>query len=199
MAHCTHPEGPAYCKSQSCPGRIEFLSLSKKTNLNIDLPEENTSSDSGSFNEVFDEDYRPIVPEQILDLAYETMDYTDEIEIPNHFNDSEEEYITLTDMLKNPKLFSNNCGPTTWAVIENMRGSVPDGYKVEDYTLEYKQGVHVAVLVTEDSGEQYVIDYTARQYNDRLPCPLVEPRERWENMIDHYVETLYNDSRVKYE
>jgi len=201
MAHCTHPEGPALCKSPTCPGRIELQEMLKlnKNKTNLTLPEVETAEVSDiDVDALLDNDYKPNVPHDLLDVAYDIMNYCDDIEVLNHYHEGKE-YLSLTDMLQNTKMFTNNCGPITWAVMENLNADMPEGYRVEDYILEYRQGVHVACLITDENGEQYVLDYTAKQYDSRLPCPLVEPKERWEAIIDKQVAILYNDTRVKYQ
>ena len=193
MSHCTHAQGPASCKSPTCPGRQEYLKLLKTGKLVPTQFEEETATDF-TIAEYFKDEYIPDAPQELIELAYDFMNYADEITIENHHKVGPE-MVTLADMLENNKLFSNNCGPTTWAILDDLRNEEIAGYSFKEHTLTYNEGVHVAVLATSDSGEEYVIDFTAKQYYSKLPCPLVEKRENWEKSIDTYVSMLYKDSR----
>lgn len=136
------------------------------------------------------------VPNEIIDIANEVIDYAHEIEFVNHNNKHGEEYATLAELISNPKMFNNNCGPVTWAVIEQL-DPLPDGYTSSPITLRYQEGIHVAVeIVNNNTDEVYIVDYTARQYSDKLPVPLITTRKTWERVIDNYVALLYKDRRV---
>lgn len=134
------------------------------------------------------------VPQNLVHLGQEILDYADEIEFVNHNHHHEEEYATLTDLINDPKKFNNNCGPVSWSVSEYLEGSA-EGYAVSTITLQYNEGAHVAVLFTDSSGNEYVVDYTARQYWVKLPLPLISTRKTWERVIDNYVSILYRDTR----
>lgn len=137
------------------------------------------------------------VPSEIVDIAHELLDYAEEIEFVNHNTKHGEEYATLGDLIRNPKMFNNNCAPVTWAVIEQI-GPLPAGYSSSPVTLQYYEGVHVAVQLTNhENGEVYILDYTAKQYWDKLPIPFVTTRKTWERVIDNYVALLYKDKRVE--
>lgn len=193
MAHCTHAQGPASCKSPTCPGRQEYMRMLKTGKRNPTVFEEEHATDF-TIAEYFKDDYIPNAPEELTELAYSFMDYTEEIEVTNH-NKTGPEMVTLMDMLENNKLFNNNCGPVTWAILNDLENESISGYSFTEHVVQYKEGVHVAVLATSEEGEEYVIDFTAKQYYNRLPCPLVEKRENWEKTIDTYVSMLFSDER----
>lgn len=193
MGHCTHPEGPARCKSETCPGRQAYRKLLKTGKNNPTFIEEETAT-SFTISEYFKTDYEPNAPQEVKDLAYSFMEYADEITIDNHCKHGPET-VTLADMLDSPKLFNNNCGPLTWAVLEDLKHEAIEGYTFEEHVLQYKEGIHVAILAINSEGEEYVIDYTAKQYYEKLPCPIIETKENWEKTIDTYVSMLYNDER----
>lgn len=135
------------------------------------------------------------VPQEIVDLGLEMLDYADEIEFVNHNLRHGEEYATLQDMIDNPKMFNNNCGPATWAIIEQL-DPLPDNHTAAPIQLQYLEGIHVAVLLTDHStGAEYILDYTAKQYWDKLPVPLITTRKTWERVIDNYVRVLFKDRR----
>lgn len=193
MAYCTHPQGPSACKSETCPGRIEYLNMLKTGKRHPTFEETDTATDF-TIAEYFKEEYEPEAPQELKDLAYSFMDYAEEIEITNH-NKLGNETLTLQEMLENPKLFNNNCGPVTWAILKDLQYESINGYEFQEHTIQYNEGVHVAVLATSSNGEEYILDFTARQYYRNLPCPLIEKRDNWEKTIDTYVSMLYMDER----
>lgn len=193
LSHCTHPNGPSACKSVTCPGRIQYLKLLKTGKQNPTFIEEQHATDF-TIAEYFKEEYTPDVPQDLIDVAVSYVEYSDDVSFVNHHKDGPE-YITLTDMLENPKMFNNNCGPATWAVLELLEQENVERFSFKEHVLRYNEGVHIAILASSENGEEYVIDYTAKQYYSALPCPLVESRENWEKTIDTYVSMLYKDNR----
>lgn len=157
----------------------------------LNLPE--TETTVINFDEYFNQ---PETPETVNTIAYNVMDYPEDVEFPNH-NPQGEEWLTLQDTLENPNLLQNNCGAITWAVIETITQELPDGYTAEEKTLTYNNGVHVAVLITDPQNKQHIIDYTAKQYDPTLPTPYITSKENWEKTIDSYVQQQFQDTRKK--
>lgn len=96
-------------------------------------------------------------------------------------------------------MFQGHCESVTQEVIKKIHkeGTLPAGYTVSEHKIQYKMGHHVALLFTDPKGEEYIMDFTARQYDDWLAGAMVEPRERWEKVIDYYVATNYRDTRIE--
>lgn len=195
MSHCTHAQGPASCKSPTCPGRIQYLKIIRTGKINPTVFEEENATDF-TIAEYFKEEYNSEAPTELHELAENIVEYANDIEFINH-NKKGDEYLTLQDLIEDHTLFNNNCGPVTWAVLDALSSEDVEGYTFEEHTITYKEGIHVAVLAKNDSGEEYILDFTAKQYYKNLPCPLVESKANWEKTIDTYVSMLYQDSRVK--
>ena len=136
-----------------------------------------------------------IIPETLKELSQSFIDYAEEIIVDNN-SDTGDETVTLYEILNNDKLLINNCGPVTWALMEQLTYDDMQHMSYSEHTIQYRKGVHVALLAESTQGEQYIIDLTARQYNPELPCPFIAKRYEWEQTIDYYVRELYNDERI---
>jgi hypothetical protein len=179
-SHCTHPGGPAYCKSATCPGRARYLDFKNNSKpLIIDLPEANLSASVMDFFQ------------DVANEADEIFNYAHELEFANH-GDSKKEYLTLQNLIDNPKLMRGNCMPVTEVFIEN--NMLGDEYEVAPLQIQYNNGFHVAVEIKSDD-ESLILDFTMRQFDDEAPLPYIGKREEWESKIDNYVKHIWLDER----
>lgn len=179
----------SYCHVDPASGKACQLHLHEvKTPVIPKLRDETPESGFSNFPET-------TVPYELQDVAQSFIDYAEEIMVDNH-NDDGEPVLPLSEILADENLMVNNCGPVTWAVIEELERDSSEGFSYREHTLQYGKGVHVAVLAESDNGDEYVIDFTARQYDSGLPCPLVVKRYEWEKTIDYYVSTIHGDERV---
>lgn len=170
----------------------EPLIVPKASKNNDDKEKAGTDFDEMSFDF-----FHKKVPNEIIDIAHDLLGYAEEIEFVNHNTKHGDEYTTLAELIENPKMFNNNCGPVSWAVIEQLE-PLPAGYSSAPITLQYYEGVHIAVQLTNhNNGEVYIVDYTAKQYWEKLPIPFVTTQKTWERVIDNYVALLYKDRRVE--
>jgi hypothetical protein len=184
-SHCTHPGGPAYCKSETCPGRSRYLEFKKTSRpATADITEVESEDGLSIYNLV-------LVPEDVENEIDETLNYAGEIEFANH-GDSKHEYLTLQDLIQKPKLMRGNCLPLTEAIIENSQ--LGDEYEVSVAEIQYNRGMHAAVSVKSNQ-DDLVLDFTMRQFDADAPFPYVGKREDWEKKIDTYVEIIWLDQR----
>lgn len=180
--HCTHPGGPAYCKSSTCPGRARYLDFKNNAKPVSAMEEVLDESDYSSY-----ETYTTIQDE--VDGIFE---YAYEIEFANH-GDNKEEYLTLQDLIDDPANIRGNCMPVSEAIIENMQ--LDDSYEVDAVQLSYKKGFHIGVGIKTPDNEELVLDFTMKQFDNEAPMPYLGRRADWEQRIDSYINNIWLDSR----
>jgi hypothetical protein len=137
-------------------------------------------------------------PETIADLSVDIESEANTIEFPNHNAASGEDWLTLEELIENDNLYENNCDAVSGEIynyLEEMASHYPEISKIDLVQLNYNKGAHVAVTATIDESE-WVLDYTAKQFDSSLPVPLLVPRQEWENLIDAYIWVKHKDSRA---
>lgn len=185
-SHCTHPGGPAYCGSETCPGRARYLAYKNAKPLDIEFAEtfsENLTMESYASYEI---------PEEIEAEILEILDYADEIEFANH-GDFPEEYITLGDAIEDPRKMRGNCMSVSLAILTS--NELPDDYKVDIAEVKYERGTHAAVEIITPDNRVFIIDYTMRQFDADAPLPYVAEKSQWEAKIDDYINHIWLDTR----
>lgn len=183
-SHCTHPGGPAYCKSDTCPGRARYLDFKKNAKPAESI--EDFSNENAYANYETHEAIQNEIDE-IFNFAYE-------IEFANH-GDGEDEWLTIQDLMDNPELIRGNCLPASEAIIENMM--LGDDFKVSAVELKYERGVHAAINIVTPEEENLVLDFTMRQFDSEAPMPFLGKREEWEARVDGYITNVWLDRRVE--
>jgi hypothetical protein len=186
-SHCTHPGGPAYCGSETCPGRARYLAYKNAKPVDLEFAEtfaENLTMESYEAYEI---------PEEIEIEISETLDYADELEFLNHGDDKHRGILTLGDLVKNPKHMRGNCLPVSEIIVENNQLS--DDYKVNVAEIKYERGMHAAVEIVTPDNKVFIIDYTMRQFDADAPFPYVGQKSQWESKIDDYISSIWLDQR----
>lgn len=130
----------------------------------------------------------PMEVTETVDMV--TMDATG-IEFLDH-SPGGEEWTNLSAMT-DPLQAGNNCFAVTHAVVEHIVTQVgqPEGWDVGTVELffegtrgnEADGGVHWATTFTSVTGEEWVMDYTARQFDPSAPFPLVARRDAWQAWV----------------
>lgn len=137
-------------------------------------------------------------PEGITDITVDIESEASSIEFQNHNSASGEDWLTLEELIENDNLYENNCDAVSGEIynyLEEMSSHYHDISKIDLVQLNYARGAHVAVTVTINEAE-WVLDYTAKQFDSSLPAPLLAPRKEWENLIDAYIWVKHKDSRA---
>jgi hypothetical protein len=93
--------------------------------------------------------------------------------------------LTLADM-GDPQLAQSNCWAVVSEIIENVSSSEFNSREIDFISLKNDDNYHAGVYVAL-SGQDFVVDYTARQFNPKLPFPLVATVENWEATITPYL------------
>lgn len=139
------------------------------------------------------------VPENLIDTIDGIDSEADSIEFPNHNSDAKTDWLTLRELISEDKHYLNNCDAVSGEVynyLEEMQDEYEGISNVDLVQLDYAKGAHVAVSVTNEDGKDWVIDYTAKQFDTSLPVPLVLPKKTWEDLIDGYIWAKHKDSRI---
>lgn len=134
----------------------------------------------------------------------ETLDYLEidmnVIEFENNSSNHDADWVTIADMSDHKKA-GNNCFAATSAISIHLveRVGLPEhwtNYEIElYYTGSGKQsgdGVHWAnILKNEQTGEEWIMDYTARQFDENAPFPLIARRQEWRHWISSIIRNRY--------
>jgi hypothetical protein len=139
------------------------------------------------------------VPENLLETTEGIELDASSIEFPNHNSASKKEWMTLEELISKDKYYDNNCDAVSGEVynyLEEMQYEFEGISNVDLVQLDYAKGAHVAVSVANEDREDWVIDYTAKQFDTSLPVPLVLPKKTWEDLIDGYIWAKHKDSRI---
>lgn len=187
-SHCTHPGGPAYCKSPSCPGKARYEEY-KKSWKPANLASSNKQEKPSYTDEMFIYNNSEFY-EEIQNEVEELLDYAEEIEFYNH-GDYKKEFMSLSEVIKNPKKLRGNCLPISDSILENIELSDYDTYLI---TLTYNRGTHTAIAIAEGEVE-FVLDFSMRQFDADAPIPVITSKTHWEDMIDGYINNVWLDSR----
>lgn len=109
--------------------------------------------------------------------------YADELEFDDN-SALEENYCTLAEM-RDPSKALNNCFSASSAIVEELASEVRrDGGELDLKTVTFEdESPHHAVRYAGPDGVGVVVDYTARQYDEALPFPLVLEEAKWEALI----------------
>jgi len=140
----------------------------------------------------------PRPPEALADMLDEISEDYAEIEFLNHNDDYEGDWLSMEELISNNAYYRNNCDAVSSEMSEYMHMNYYSEEDIADIApvqLQYKTAVHVAVELKVE-GSPWVVDYTARQFDEKAPCPLVLPRQKWEALIDYYVWTQFSDTRA---
>lgn len=153
------------------------------------------------LKDVLNENYVvKFAPGELVDLANSVLKTSENITIAwDPHGDGDIIDIDLRSMVEEgDAMLTNSCKSVTQAVIKKLEaeGGIPEGYTVSEFVLDYKKGYHVALLFTDREGKEFIVDFTSRQYDNWLPFAMVEPKERWEKVIDHYVGKNFYDHRI---
>lgn len=93
-------------------------------------------------------------------------------------------YVNLKDMLHSD-IARGNC----WAITDKILSTV----KKVDFEAEIlreisittgTRGINHTALLVKDADITYVVDYTARQFNQNLPFPMIETIDDWKQKIE---------------
>lgn len=139
------------------------------------------------------------IPESLVDTVDGIELDASSIEFPNHNSAAKKDWMTLEELISKDKYYDNNCDAVSGEVynyLEEMQIDYEGISNVDLVQLDYAKGAHVAVSVTNEDGEDWVIDYTAKQFDTSLPVPLVLPKKTWEDLIDGYIWAKHKDSRL---
>ena len=132
-----------------------------------------------------------------------TDDFSD-LDIPNHANTGED-FLTLKDMA-DPILSRNNCWAVSSELIERVDPSDFGADELNMVSLKCKDEYHAAILLSVE-GHDFVVDYTARQFEASLGFPYIAPLSQWEQRISPlmgeeitmFVGEYYEDEADKFE
>lgn len=111
-------------------------------------------------------------------------DYGDELEIRNQgANSPTRPYVNLKDMVKG-SIAKGNCWAMTKEIVNRVdKSAFDDAEQIEAINIETSWGMgHTALFVKTKNGG-YVVDYTARQFDESLPFPFIASPDEWKNRL----------------
>lgn len=126
--------------------------------------------------------------QEILDAAYLNFKENKHVAIFNlHPSGKKNSKITVEE-LHQKNLHRSNGKPLSHALAVPLRKHLPSEYRTDILTRNHgAAGNHTAIIVTRDENTKYIVDYTAKQYDEALPAILVLAKEEWENLIDLHI------------
>ena len=126
--------------------------------------------------------------QEILDAAYLIFKENHHVEIFNfHPSGKKNSKITISE-LEQQNLHQSNGKSLSHALAVPIRKHLPAGSRTDVLTRSHgKSGSHTAIIVTLEEDIKYIVDYTAKQYDETLPAILVLTKEEWENLIDPHI------------
>ncbi len=148
-----------------------------------------------------------------LPLLNDTKTLEDEIynSAVNVFNSAENITIYASNhstislkLVANARYAKNNCAIVTKAILTNMS---PEEFKSEqplkairidasDTKNVEKIWHHAAFIVTRNN-EEYVVDYTIRQFDTKLPIPYVGKKEEWMVKVNEITGETWSDKPLQ--
>lgn len=114
------------------------------------------------------------------------------IEIANHnFATSPEEWVTLQEIMDSHELAGNNC----FAVASQIEEETDEKFLHGEFLFKDCKSHHCSIFTDTDE-QKIVIDFTAHQYDETLPCPLVTDPNTWKNLIEQRTIANYGPKAV---
>lgn len=112
------------------------------------------------------------------------------------------EIISLSDC-SDGSLAENNCEAVTEAIVSRIHANEFNADEIEKIEIVGDAvGVYHAAVAALVDDEWVVFDYTARQFNETLPFPLVAPQDVWKKILEDKIglgELRYgNDEEEEY-
>ena len=136
-----------------------------------------------------DADVSPAIPQSVQRIVDEFGDFLHEIEFLDHSDLARDGCATM-DQLADPKWAQGNCNAASWALAESL--FMDEEFDVKTICLKFAKNEHWANVVQVD-GQNWVFDYTARQFDASATFPLVMPVEQWRAYINTLTMKLYSD------
>lgn len=132
-------------------------------------------------------------PDEITELVDGLAFSPEEVWFPNHNSTSDEEWLNLQQLADEPSLARNNCHSVTFEVHREIAENVGHPHPHGTAELVFESGVHWANIAEDAECRRWAVDYTARQFDPTLPCPLVEPADRWQTRVETAIREQYGD------
>lgn len=104
-------------------------------------------------------------------------------------------WVNLANM-EDPQAARNNCYAATHAVLEHVveKVGVSDDWRTGTVELLFAGGVHWANTFTGPQKEEWVVDYTARQFDSESPIPYSAPRAVWQAWVSDRIQALHGQA-----
>jgi len=120
---------------------------------------------------------------RVLAHAEEFLDYCgNELEFANHSDPDHGDYLLLADMADGNKA-RNNCWIVSSEILETSSSGEFGGDDPQIVALGGDGEFHAAVTSWVED-DYYVVDFTARQFDQDLPFPLVTDQNTWKALIE---------------
>lgn len=131
-------------------------------------------------------DIKDLTISSVRSAAESVADVHANLEFPNHAAEEHGGYLVLADMADPDKAY-NNCDAASSEIVERLHPSDFDADEIRYIGVETvnSEKFHAAVLVIKN-GNQYIADYTIRQFNPALPYPYVNTKEKWLEELRSY-------------
>jgi hypothetical protein len=192
-------KNPALCVDPACPEkRNSYTNLHDEFEarinlLNAGIPEIDISTleafrGTGFQKSKKNQVLQPLTGEtlrlQISKCASDVFEENDDLVILRHGSVSQAP-LTFADMADGTKAVGN-CWSLTTDLIERIHPSELGGEEIDMVSLKTEKEYHTAVMIMANEKE-WVVDYTARQFDPQLPFPYVAPISDWEKKISGFM------------
>jgi hypothetical protein len=151
---------------------------------------------------------RDLQPHEIIELTEYIEEDLEKIEFFNHASPTQsadanrkEEWLNLAQLTTNPAQAKNNCFAATSAVSQHIHEKVGlslgwSNSEVELYfehpSIKKNNGVHWANIIEKtDTREKWVLDYTAVQFDNSAPFPLIAKYDEWKKWVSSSIKNTY--------
>lgn len=140
------------------------------------------------------------IPDEVRDLGEDLHQQLDQIDFWDGRPGHQQDKATVADCA-DPDVATGNSEEVTGQVGYLLARLRRQDTRLRDWSVEAVRlsftGAHHdpdrgdawAVQLTDGQGRSWVLDYTARQFDDRAPFPLAQPRELWQEWVIKHVES----------
>lgn len=118
---------------------------------------------------------------------------------PEEITDEDRTFVTLDELSYRNSLTGNNCHAVTHEVHRALIESIglPEGASASTVELVFESGVHWANHVTTESGERWVVDFTARQFDEGAEFPLIMEADCWQDWASTHVTSTHGGAFIE--
>lgn len=168
-AKCQAADGPMYCTKPNCPEKLAFQ---QEIQLHVTAKKNQLANISNG----------------VQDAAKVFLKKNSSLRFENHGDYyTQGKTLTLAEMEDGSKA-ETNCYIASKTAFEHAKASDFGGSEIELIAIANEDFYHAAFKIKRKD-QWYVVDYTARQFDQELPFPYVEAESVWKKQIEETTES----------